>query len=103
VDVGRRRLLAVVASGVGASALGAIAACGRHKAFTCLDTTGLSVEQILPRNTLQYTEPSPNPDKTCSGCAQFVPGPTEDQCGACKVLKGPVHPGGYCKSFVAKG
>ena len=40
--------------------------------------------------------------KTCTNCQQFVPAPAANACGTCKILKGPINPKGYCKSYVAK-
>jgi hypothetical protein len=40
--------------------------------------------------------------KLCSSCQQFVPSAAANTCGTCKILKGPINPKGYCKSFVAK-
>jgi hypothetical protein len=82
-----------------------LAACGKTKAplLTCTDTTGLSPGDVQLRTTLlAYVDVSTEPGKTCSNCQQFLPPPTPGTCGACKILKGPVNPGGNCKSFVAK-
>jgi len=49
-----------------------------------------------------YVEPSTQGEKTCVLCTQFVPAAASGQCGTCKLLKGPVHPRGYCKAFAAK-
>jgi hypothetical protein len=97
----RRDLLRRGALGLGA--LAGLSACSKHEAFSCTRVDGLSVEEILPRNRLAYVDIAPDPAKTCASCQQFVPPPTEDRCGGCKILKGPVHPGGTCKSYVAKG
>lgn len=69
---------------------------------SCTDTTGLSSEEIAARTTLGYVEPSAQGDKTCSACVQFVAPAASGQCGACKLLKGPIHPRGGCKAFAAK-
>jgi hypothetical protein len=97
----RRDLLRGGALGIGA--LAGLSACSKHKAISCAAVDGLSVEEILPRNKLLYSDVAADPAKTCSTCQQFVPPPSEDRCGSCKIMKGPVHPGGSCKSYVAKG
>ncbi len=91
------------------AALGAIAAlsaaaCGKKTpTLSCADTTGLSPADVQIRTTtLAYTEHSTEPGKMCSGCQQFVAPPAPGTCGTCKILKGPINPAGYCKSFVAK-
>ena len=53
------------------------------------------------RNTLGYVDKSVEADKTCSNCVQFNTG-GDTACGTCKVVKGPINPGGYCKSWGAK-
>ena len=73
------------------------------KAASCMDVTGLSTDDINQRNNVAaYVEPSPDATKKCSLCAQFTPPPSPNACGGCKVVKGPIHPDGTCKLFVAK-
>ncbi len=69
---------------------------------SCADTTGLSSDDVAARATLGYVEPSTKGDKTCSACVQFVAPTASGQCGTCKLLKGQIHPRGYCKAFAAK-
>ena len=78
-------------------------ACGKSAppAPICTDTTGLAAGDVTLRTTLGYVDVSTQPGKTCLGCAQFVAG-APNACGTCKILKGPINPGGYCKSFAAK-
>ncbi|HXN33579.1 MAG TPA: hypothetical protein VN894_17035 [Polyangiaceae bacterium] len=87
-------------------ALGAFgtAACGKekHAALACNDTSGLSAADVQLRATLAYADISVEAGKSCARCLQYLPAPTADACGACKILKGPVNPKGSCKSFVLK-
>jgi hypothetical protein len=99
-ELSRRELLGGAVVGIGA--LVGLAGCSRQKAFTCADVSGLAVDQILARNTLAYVDISPNTEKTCVGCTQYIEASSEG-CGTCKVVKGPIHPNGYCKSFASKG
>jgi high potential iron-sulfur protein len=69
--------------------------------LSCADTTSLSSADAQVRTALMYIDNSTEPGKSCSGCQQFLPGPA-DACGSCKVLRGPINPTGYCKSFVVK-
>ncbi|MGD0529072.1 MAG: hypothetical protein ABSE49_28295 [Polyangiaceae bacterium] len=88
-------------------ALGALvafgaAACNKPAALVCTDTSSLSPADAQVRVALNYVDTSVEAGKTCSGCQQFIPAPTAGVCGTCKVVKGPINPGGNCKSFVAK-
>ena len=79
----------------------ALLACKKSE-LTCVDTMGLSPDEVAARvNTLAYVDKSPYPDKLCSGCLQYQPA-MQGQCGSCKVVKGPINPAGYCKSFAPK-
>ena len=90
-------------TGLGALVVLAPMACGKNQpsALRCTDVTGLSSADVQVRTALAYVDTSVEPGKTCSGCQQFIPG-APNACGTCKVVKGPVNPGGNCKSFVAK-
>ncbi|HLK36460.1 MAG TPA: high-potential iron-sulfur protein [Polyangiaceae bacterium] len=82
--------------------IGSTAACSKEqKALKCTDTTALSTADLQARTALQYMDTSVEPGKNCTGCQQFIPA-APDACGTCKVVKGPINPKGYCKSFVAK-
>jgi hypothetical protein len=79
-----------------------VAACGK-KTLKCNDTIGLAPDDVKTREqTYAYQDASPDPRKTCSGCQQFQAPPQANSCGTCKLLKGPVNPNGYCKSWAAK-
>ena len=70
--------------------------------FRCDDVSGLSEEDAQLRATLEYRDRSPyGKEKSCSKCA-FFRGAGADECGACTLLQGPVHPLGYCNSWAAK-
>ena len=87
----------------GLLAVAGATACGKtaDKALSCSDTTSLSASDALVRTSLAYVDTSTDPAKTCSKCQQFLVGPP-GACGTCKVVKGPINPGGNCKSFLAK-
>jgi hypothetical protein len=79
-----------------------VAACkSKPKELSCVDTAGLSPADTTTRTSLKYEDKSTQAGKSCSGCQQFEPA-GEGQCGKCKVVKGPINPGGYCTAFVAK-
>ena len=80
--------------------IASLAACKKDApALKCDDTMGLAPAEIEQRKALGYSDVSPDPAKICTNCQQYVPG---TGCGGCKVLKGTVHPNGYCKSWAAK-
>lgn len=95
-SVSRRRLLAL--GGYALFPLG-IAACKRA-AIVCSDVKGLDSSALGAREALGYLDTSPDPAKTCDQCQQYIP--AAEQCGECKVLKGPIHPRGSCRAFVAR-
>jgi hypothetical protein len=100
MSVSRRAVL----GGAMSSALGLVAlGCKRKLPSSCMETTGLQPDEIQARKTLDYRDATPFPDKTCERCQQFVAAREDGACATCKVLRGPVHPYGYCKSFAAKG
>jgi hypothetical protein len=55
------------------------------------------------RAAMKY-QATPNGDKACGGCQQFVPGKTPADLGGCKLFAGDteVSPKGYCVAWVAK-
>jgi len=77
-------------------------ACNKPAALVCTDTAGLSATDVQVRTSLGYVDSSVEQGKLCSGCQQFLPPDGAGKCGGCKVIKGPINPNGYCKSFVAK-
>jgi hypothetical protein len=89
------------------AALGALAVLGTPGCskpapqLSCSDVSGLTPADVQIRTALAYVEVSMENGKSCSTCLQFLPaGPAV--CGACKVVKGPINPRGYCKSFAPK-
>lgn len=66
------------------------------------DLSGLSDADLQMRQTLQYVDKSPHPDKQCTGCQLFVPPEGDAPCGGCQIIKGPISPEGYCTSWAAK-
>lgn len=92
-----RRLVLLSAAAAAPAWLG----CAK-KELHCTRTEGLSAEDVAVRSaTAAYVEETPDPTTKCSNCAQFVPA-APDACGGCKVVKGPIHPDGWCKLWVAK-
>jgi hypothetical protein len=98
--IGRRLLLRGAIGSIG-SILGA--GCSKKLPASCLDAPGLPPEHAQIRASLAYADSSPEPEKRCVTCRQYVPPPEEGSCGSCKVMQGPVHPNGTCKVYGPKG
>jgi hypothetical protein len=97
--IARRRLVLVVPSVL--AALAAVA-CEKKEPGSCTSTLGLDQSEIKVRTSLGYQDRGPDPKRHCSDCQQYVQPPSVDQCGSCKVMKGPVHPRGTCNVFTPK-
>ena len=86
-------------AGGGAQAEGGGAAGGE---LSCNDTAGLEQQQIKVRESLNYTDSTPKPGKTCDNCQLYKPPAEQGTCGGCQTVPGPIHPKGYCTAWVAK-
>ena len=95
--VSRRRALRLFV--VGAFAAPVLVAC--TKTLTCDDVSSLPTADATARAAFEYKDAAPDPAKTCTGCVFFVTA-GEAACGSCKLVKGPIHPKGTCKSWAAK-
>ena len=84
-----------------------LAACGGGGGATaetdpCADLTGVAEADKQMRTTLAYVKAGQDPAKRCDNCQLYVEPAEGASCGGCTLFKGPVHPGGYCNSWVAK-
>jgi hypothetical protein len=96
----RATLRLLVAAPMAASVL---SACGKKtEPDSCQDVSALSDAEKTGRSALQYTDKSPQADKLCSACNFWQPPTDPAQCGGCQLVKGPIHPKGYCTAFAAK-
>ena len=78
-------------------------ACGKKsEPDSCNDVGALSEPEKMARSALQYSDRSPQPDKHCKECNLYQAPPDPSQCGTCQIVKGPIHPQGYCTAFVKK-
>ena len=82
---------------LGPAALVALAC--EHPPNNCLDVTSLSQDDANLRKTLGYVDKAPDPEKACAHCRHYVAAPKVSECGTCKLLKGPINPGGTCQAF----
>lgn len=55
------------------------------------------------RTSMKYKD-SPEGDKDCANCVQFVPGKSPTELGGCKIFPGDteVSPKGYCAAWAKK-
>lgn len=99
-EAARRTLLVLGAAAIAPSAL---AGCGggEEGGLTCTNTSGLSEAELSTRTTQAYVDSSPQADKRCSNCRFYQAG-QPNQCGGCQVIRGPIHPQGYCNLWVAQ-
>ena len=67
--------------------------------LSCLDVTGLTDMEVNMRETLAYVDDSPYEDKLCNNCQFWQPPAVEGTCGGCQLIRGPIHPLGYCNSW----
>ena len=97
-----RRSLAVLGAAAAGSAIAVLGCSKKETALSCTDTSALSPSELTIRTSLAYAEASPEAGKTCANCQQFKAPPAPTDCGACNIVKGPINPKGYCKSWIAK-
>jgi hypothetical protein len=81
-------------------ALAASAGCKNSSPSSCNDTSKLAPDDLTARTAVAYLDKSPEPGKVCLKCIQYIAAPSADQCGGCKVIKGPIHPNGWCRVYV---
>lgn len=97
----RRRALQILGVAPAFSAL--LSACGgKGEPESCTDVAGLSEPEKMARSALQYVDRSLQADKHCRDCSLYQPAPEPSQCGSCQVVKGPIHPNGYCTAWAKK-
>jgi hypothetical protein len=72
------------------------------KDFICANPGSLSPAENRQRELGHYTEKSPDPSKSCSGCRYFTTGAKPTDCGACEMFNGPANPKGRCDDWAAR-
>jgi hypothetical protein len=81
-----------------------LAALASHRATAapvCANPDDLTSNEQALRTSLEYTDNSPDPQKTCSACSFFTRA-GDDGCGKCQALNGPVNAKGRCSSFTLR-
>lgn len=91
--------------GVGLVVLGTplLTSCKKSPPISCISVDALTPEERASRESLEYVDASPKRDKNCENCRQYIPPEEDGACGACKVMKGPVHPAGHCRVYAPAG
>lgn len=69
---------------------------------SCPEDDNLSQDIKTARAALKYVDHSPISSKTCDNCRFFTLPKSENSRGGCRVLPGPIHPKGYCTSWIAQ-
>ena len=96
----RSTLKLLVAVPLGAAV---VSACGKKtEPDSCQDVSALGEPEKAARSALQYTDKSPEKDRHCANCTYWQAPKDVAQCGGCTLVKGPIHPNGYCTAFAAK-
>jgi len=89
-DLSRRQVFKLAGA---LAAIPVIAVCGNAQAAT----------NAAMRNALKYQD-TPNGEKHCATCIQFVPGAKPTDKGGCNAIPGDteISPTGYCGAWVQK-
>jgi hypothetical protein len=84
-------------------ATGVLSACGKKtEPDSCQDVAGLSDADKATRTSLSYTDRAPEKDRHCSVCTYWQPAKDPAECGGCTLVKGPIHPNGFCTAYQKK-
>lgn len=72
-------------------------------ALAMIPVVAFAAKNDSMRTAFKYQD-TPNGDKKCSDCVQFVPGKTAKDHGGCKAFPGDteISPNGYCAAFAKK-
>lgn len=72
-------------------------------ALAMIPVVALAAKNDAMRTSMKYKD-TPEGDKNCAGCIQFVPGKSATDLGGCKIFPGDteVAPKGYCAAWAKK-
>lgn len=87
---------------LGGGLLLGLSACGSEgsNSRVCADESAMTAAEKSLRRTLNYSETSPDPAKTCSACEFFEAAAGGGGCGTCEMFGGKqANAGGYCVSW----
>jgi hypothetical protein len=103
ITISRRALLAAACQIPAAIVFAVVSGCADKKpSAACANPDQLSDAERGMRASVQYTDQSPDPAKTCGGCAYFRRAADTADCGNCQILNSPVYAQGHCTSWSAK-
>lgn len=73
-------------------------------ALAMIPVVAFAAKNDAMRSAMKYKD-SPEGEKNCSNCVQFVPGKSATDMGGCKIFPGDteVSPKGYCVAWAKKG
>lgn len=71
-------------------------------ALSCNDVSGLKDAEKKMRTANQYADKSTKAGQNCLNCNFWQAPKAEGGCGGCQVIKGPIHPEGWCKLWAKK-
>ena len=73
-------------------------------ALAMIPVVAIAAKNDAMRASMKYKD-TPEGDKRCDNCVQFVPGKTPKDLGGCKIFPGDteVSPNGYCVAWAKKG
>jgi hypothetical protein len=103
-SIGRRASLRLMTACLLAGAASPISV-GREtdkKKSVCADPAALGAANRRQRELDNYTEKSPDPSKTCSGCRYFTAAVEATACGKCEIFNGPANPKGRCDDWTPR-
>ena len=89
-------LVAAATSGI------SVALGTEREGLVCAKASALSEAEKRQRRLDNYTEESPDPGKTCSGCGFFTSGAEATACGRCAIFNGPANPKGMCDDWAPR-
>jgi hypothetical protein len=79
-----------------------LVALGCHRrAATCDDSAGLTPADRATRSRLGYVGQGSDPARRCDLCQQWEAAGASG-CGGCRLLRGPIQPGGTCRMFAPR-
>ena len=68
----------------------------------CSDLSRLWPAEVRTRTDNVYVQRSTTPLQYCFNCTNFERAGSDRTCGTCRTVKGPINPGGWCKTWTAR-
>ncbi len=112
-NTSRRELLRALVGGAALAVLGRCAAgpsreeieaqaASYDSSVDCSNASGLWPAERKTREDNRYRDRSDQAPQYCFRCANFLPQATPGACGACRTVKGPIHPLGWCTAWTER-